>query len=76
MKVIESANNALIKQALRINAGKSGDEPAMIVVEGFKLINEALKSGVRLKMCFIDSASTVADRPELEPRAILVPRSI
>ncbi len=76
MKVIESCNNALIKQAQRINAGKAGDESPLLVVEGFKLIDEALKSGAALKMCFVDSADALAGRPEIEARAILVPRSI
>ncbi|PKL45350.1 MAG: hypothetical protein CVV42_18665 [Candidatus Riflebacteria bacterium HGW-Riflebacteria-2] len=76
MKVIESANNPLIKQAKRINAGKAGDEPAIIVVEGRKLIDEALKSGARLNMCFIDSDSTIASQPELATKAMLVPRNI
>jgi len=76
LKVIESRSNALIKQALRINAGKPCADAEMIVVEGHKLIDEALKSGATLRMCFIDSAGTLAGRPELAERAILVPRNI
>lgn len=76
MKVIESRSNPLIKQAQRINAGKACEEAPLLVVEGFKLIDEALKSGASLKMCFIDSADTLTGRPEIEARAILVPSGI
>ncbi|KAF1080120.1 MAG: hypothetical protein GQF41_3587 [Candidatus Rifleibacterium amylolyticum] len=76
MKSIESRNNPLIKQALRINAGKTDDAAPWLVVEGYKLIDEALRSGAKLQMCFIDNAATVAGRPDIESRSLLVPRSI
>ena len=76
MKTIDSKNNVLVKKAMRISAGKSSDAEHMLVVEGFKLIDEALKSGARLQMCFICEADLLIGRPELESRAVLVPRSI
>ena len=76
MKQIDSKNNALVKKAMRISAGKSPEETSSIVVEGFKLIDEAIKSGARLQMCFIDDADTLKKHAELESKTILVPRAI
>lgn len=66
----------LVKKAMRISAGKQNVSNPLTVVEGFKLIEEAIISGAKLEMCFIDSASTLTDHADLAERAILVPRSI
>jgi len=76
LKQIDSKNNPLVKKAMRISAGKSSEDAPSIVVEGIKLIDEAIKSGAKLQMCFIDDADTLKRRAELENKAILVPRII
>ncbi len=53
MKEIESRNNPIIKRAL-----KAINEPSkenLILVEGFKLFGEALKSGAKPEMIFVEN---------------------
>ncbi|PKL42920.1 MAG: hypothetical protein CVV41_12920 [Candidatus Riflebacteria bacterium HGW-Riflebacteria-1] len=76
LKSIDSKSNALVKKALRISSGKAHEADPLLVVEGFKLIDEALKSGARLQMCFVCEAELLIDRPEIASRAILVPRNL
>ena len=51
MKQIESKNNPIIKRAIKAINNPSGEK--LIVVEGHKLLNEALKSGAKPEMIFI-----------------------
>ena len=53
MKEIESRNNPIIKRAL-----KAINDPAkenLIVVEGYKLLGEAIKSGAKPEMIFVEN---------------------
>ncbi len=53
MKQIESRNNPIIKRALKA-INNPGSEK-LIVVEGYKLLGEALKSGARPEMLFVSN---------------------
>lgn len=51
MKQIESRNNPIIKRALKSISNPTSEN--LIVVEGFKLLGEALKSGAKPEMIFV-----------------------
>ncbi len=53
MKQIESKNNPIIKRAIKAINNPSGEK--LIVVEGHKLLNEALKSGAKPEMIFVEN---------------------
>src|SRR5262249_44602660 len=56
--VITSPSNERLKHARRVRAGR---EPGMIFVEGERLIEECLQSGLKLTACF--------HAPDPNPRA-------
>ena len=57
MKQIESRNNPIIKRAFKsINSPNSEN---LIVVEGYKLLGEALKSGAKPEMLFVTDEANV-----------------
>jgi TrmH family RNA methyltransferase len=51
MKYIESRNNPIIKRALKAISNPSAEN--LIVVEGHKLLGEAIKSGAKPEMIFV-----------------------
>ncbi len=53
MKEIESRNNPIIKRALK--AINEPNKENLILVEGFKLFGEALKSGAKPEMIFVEN---------------------
>lgn len=53
MKQIESRNNPIIKRAIK--AINNPNSENLIVVEGHKLLNEALKSGAKPEMLFVSN---------------------
>ncbi len=55
MKKIESKSNPLVKQARKIITGLLDKSQPVICVEGYKLINEALSSGLEPQRLFIMS---------------------
>ena len=53
MKIIESRNNPVIKRALKALSNPNAEN--LIVVEGNKLLGEALKSGATPEMIFVEN---------------------
>lgn len=48
---ITSSSNEKVKQAKRVRDGR---EAGLIFIEGIRLAEEALKSGLRIEMCFVE----------------------
>ena len=53
-KEITSVNNELVKQTVKLQQKKCRDEEKKFLLEGFKVIEEALKSGVEIEQVFVD----------------------
>ena len=62
MKQLESRNNPLIKRALKALNGNDPD--GLIIVEGHKLLGEALKSGAKPQMLFVEQAEALKDKTD------------
>ncbi len=58
MKQIESRNNHIIKRALKAISNPNSEN--LIVVEGYKLLGEALKSGAKPEILFVNSDEDVS----------------
>ena len=58
MKYIESRNNPIIKRALKAISNPSNEN--LIVVEGHKLLGEAIKSGAKPEMIFVTTEETAS----------------
>lgn len=56
---ITSVNNELVKQVTKLQQKKYRDEEKKFLLEGFKPIEEALKSGVEIEYLFIDKSNNV-----------------
>ncbi|MDN5279296.1 MAG: methyltransferase, TrmH family [Clostridiales bacterium] len=71
MKIIESRNNPIIKKALKVARDSKG-QSGLFIVEGEKLIREALKSGA-VAETFFRTRSTRLNIPELADISIEIP---
>lgn len=71
MKKIESRNNPIFKNALKSSRGQY-DNDRFLVVEGYKLIKEAIKSDIELEMCFIDNEDVLKNLLDLIEKCYLV----
>lgn len=65
MKEIESKNNPIIKRALK--AINEPNKENLILVEGFKLFGEALKSGAKPEMIFLKTKNLFTKHLNLPP---------
>lgn len=75
MKRIESRENQIFKNALKVSRGNSSDSSA-IIVEGKKLIREALDSGATVLQVFISDPSAMEDFPDLERQCCIITKSL
>jgi len=64
LKQIESKANQQFKWALKVFSGRSDEK--LLLVEGHKLLDEALKSGATPEMVFVEDARALRDKHELE----------
>ena len=64
MKQIESKANQQFKRAQRVFSGRSDEK--LLLVEGHKLLDEALKSGAIPEMVFVEDARALRGKLELE----------
>lgn len=53
-KEITSVNNELVKKVVKLQQKKYRDEEKKFLLEGFKVIEEAFKSGIELEQVFIE----------------------
>ena len=74
MKQIESRNNPIIKKALKVLNGSNSE--GLIMVEGHKLLGEALKSGAKPEMLFVTSEEALRDKTDLEDRCYIISRGL
>jgi RNA methyltransferase, TrmH family len=51
---ITSVNNELVKEAVKLHQKKYRDEQKKFLLEGFKAVEEALKSGIEIEWIFVD----------------------
>ena len=58
MKEIESRNNPIIKRALKALSNPNNEN--LIVVEGQKLLGEAIKSGAKPELLFVTNEETAS----------------
>jgi len=70
-EVIRSGSNALVK---RIHLVRAGKEPGMLVLEGERLIEDALASGVPIEVLLVAAEDEQRAR-ELEARGLTVARA-
>lgn len=63
MKQIESKANQVFKRAQRALSGNSDEK--LILVEGHKLLDEAIKSGAHPEMIFVETPEALQGRTEL-----------
>lgn len=71
MKKIESRENPIIKKALKAVKGNFDSQP-MLLVEGEKLISEAIASGAEAIHLFVTDAASAKEFPELESRCCIL----
>ncbi|MDD2999109.1 MAG: RNA methyltransferase [Candidatus Riflebacteria bacterium] len=74
MKTLESKNNPIIKRALKIVSRTNSED--LLLVEGQKLIAEAITSGAEAQMVFAETLQAISFSPELAKICFLVPRAI
>ena len=74
MKQIESRNNQIIKKALKVLSGSNND--SLIMVEGHKLLGEAIKSGAQPEMVFVENPTSLRDKTFLEEKCFMVNRGL
>lgn len=74
MRNIESKANPVIKRALK--ALSQPAEAGLILIEGHKLLNEAISSGAKPEMVFVEHPDSLNGRFELEPVCFQVSRSL
>lgn len=53
-KEITSVNNELVKQTVKLQQKKYRDEEQKFLLEGFKVIEEAYKSGIEIEYAFVE----------------------
>lgn len=73
LKTLESKTNPIIKRAQRAVAKCNND---LLLVEGHKLLDEALKSGARPEMIFVEHPHDLREKQNLSNICYLVPRAI
>ncbi len=70
-KEITSVNNELVKEVAKLSQKKYRDETKKFLLEGFKAIEEAFKSGIEIDQIFVNKASKLQSRlgflPQQEP---------
>ena len=74
MKTIESKANPIIKNALRA-VNKNSDDGS-VLVEGHKLLDEALKSGATPEMIFVETPAAMREKTDLNSICYQVSRSM
>jgi len=75
LKKIESRENQLFKNALKVCKGIFSDAPCLLV-EGSKLIKEALASGALATQVFVTDPAAIDEFPELERRCCVLPHTL
>lgn len=74
MKTLESKSNPIIKRAYKALAGSNDEQ--LLLVEGHKLLDEALKSGARVEMVFVEEPQSLREKYDLNNVCYQVPRAI
>lgn len=74
MKQISSKSNSIIKKAVKVLSGSSDEN--LIMVEGHKLLEEALKSGAKVDMLFVEDPSSLRDKTDLESKCYQISRGL
>ncbi len=74
MRIIESKANPIIKRALK--ALSQPAEAGLILIEGHKLLKEAISSGAKPQMVFVEHPDSLNDMPELESVCFQVSRGL
>ena len=74
LKQIESKANQVFKRAQKALSGNSDEK--LILVEGHKLLDEALKSGAHPEMIFVENPEALKGRTELSRFCFLTSRSL
>ena len=75
MFIIESRQNPKVKQALALFERKKRLQSGLFVFEGYKLAQEALRSGIKVERVFACREELLAELPQ-ETEGILVPREL
>ncbi len=74
MRIIESKANPIIKRALKALAQPT--EAGLILIEGHKLLSEAISSGANPVMVFVEHPDSLQRQSELEPVCFQVSRGL
>ncbi|MDD3147665.1 MAG: RNA methyltransferase [Candidatus Riflebacteria bacterium] len=74
MKQIESRANQVFKRAQKVISGNSNEK--LIVVEGHKLLDEAIKSGATPEIIFVEAPQALCGKEELNRCSFQICRSL
>lgn len=74
MKQIEAKTNQQFKRAKKLVSGNSDEK--LLLVEGHKLLDEALKSGARPEMIFVETPQALRQKTDLEPFTYQIGRGL
>lgn len=66
MQHINSVQNPIIKYTVSLHHKKNRQEARLFIIEGYKFVKEALKSGLKIKYIFINALSSEKIFPDFE----------